>query len=181
MIYVTHDQVEAMTMGDRICVMYGGSVQQFAPPLELYNFPANKFVATFIGSPSMNLIEGIIVSEGGSLRFRNAAGGLELNVPSRKIAALEKYVGKSITLGLRPEDIHEATPAGNKPGHSLTATVEVVEPMGNEMFVYLLLGGQTLTARIHSDVEPPINAQLTVDVNVDKLHFFDPTSELAVG
>jgi multiple sugar transport system ATP-binding protein len=181
MIYVTHDQVEAMTMGDRIVVMYGGSVQQVASPLELYNRPANKFVATFIGSPSMNLIDGQIVAENGQLSFRESGGALTLNVPQRKREAVEKYTGKKITLGIRPEDIHEITESGPGTGRRLTAKVDVVEPMGSEIVIYLNLGGQNVTARIHSDVEPEIDVPMSLDVNIDKLHFFDPATEVSVG
>jgi multiple sugar transport system ATP-binding protein len=180
MIYVTHDQVEAMTMGDRIVVMLGGAIQQIATPLDLYHHPMNKFVAGFIGSPPMNMLAGIIVAENGELRFRDAANQTNLIVDPTHRARLERYVGGKVFFGIRPEDIIENP--GQKPvdGRSLTAVVEVVEPMGSEIYLHLNVGGQAVTARIHSTREPEVNRALVLDVTMGRAHFFDPQTEQTI-
>ena len=138
MIYVTHDQVEAMTMGDRIVVMKDGRVQQIDTPMKLYAEPVNKFVAGFIGSPAMNFITGKIVRSEG-LYFETAQ--LKLRIPDSRQGILEPHLGKPVLFGIRPEDVSEyglaAMPA---PEMSAVCQVEVVEPMGNEIFVYLVMG-----------------------------------------
>ncbi|HRK34082.1 MAG TPA: sn-glycerol-3-phosphate ABC transporter ATP-binding protein UgpC [Candidatus Hydrogenedentes bacterium] len=180
MIYVTHDQVEAMTMGDRIVVMLGGVIQQIATPLELYNRPVNKFVAGFIGSPPMNMIDGEIYASNGALRFRSADGTIDLLVDASHRAALEAYSGKKITLGIRPEHFSENATQTAVDGKSLSAKVEVVEPMGSEIYLYLALGKQTLTARIISDTEPAVDAPHVIDVAMDRAHYFDPSTEKTI-
>ena len=124
MIYVTHDQVEAMTMGDRIVVMNQGNVQQIDTPLHIYNRPDNVFVAGFIGSPAMNFIQGIITRSDGLL-FKST--GFSLPIPSQQLKSLEPFMDKHVVLGVRPEDIRSVQKNGND---SFQATVEVVEPMG---------------------------------------------------
>jgi multiple sugar transport system ATP-binding protein len=180
MIYVTHDQVEAMTMGDRIVVMLDGEIQQVAPPLELYHRPVNKFVASFIGSPPMNMLDGTLVPDQGRLHFRHAGGRVDLAVPETRHEALKPYVDQAITLGLRPEDVAEPAAAGGRPGASITAPAEVVEPMGSEINLYLDIGGQTITARVRTDHAPPVGSPCTLDVDTAKLHFFDPASGRAI-
>ncbi len=180
MIYVTHDQVEAMTMGDRIVVMLDGEIQQVATPLTLYNKPVNKFVAGFIGSPPMNMVDGNIVAENGSLRFRNDAGHVDLLISEAHKSALEQYAGKKVTFGIRPEDMHENETQTAKPGHSLTANVEVVEPMGSEIYLHVNVGGFTATARIKSDTEPEVNRPHVLDIAMDKAHYFDVDTEKAI-
>lgn len=180
MIYVTHDQVEAMTMGDRIVVMLDGVIQQVAKPLELYNKPANKFVAGFIGSPPMNLLDAIVVAENGSLRVRNQAGDMDLAVDARHMDALRPYQGKKITFGIRPEDLTENESQVATNGHSVRTTVEVVEPMGSEIYLHLGLGGQTVTARIKSLHEPEVNKPYIIDVAMNKAHYFDISTEQAI-
>lgn len=180
MIYVTHDQVEAMTMGDRIVVMLDGVIQQVDAPLDLYHRPVNKFVATFIGSPPMNLIDGRIEAQGEALTFQSLDGGFSLAIPSSYHAAIVPYGGKAVTLGLRPEDLEENPHQRAEPGRTLEAVVEVVEPMGSEIFVNLRLQGQPVTARVHALAKPAVNAPLVLDVNTRNLHFFDPATELAI-
>lgn len=180
MIYVTHDQIEAMTMGDRIVVMLGGAIQQIASPLELYHRPANKFVAGFIGSPPMNLVNGEVYAQNGHLRFRSDGNGLDLIVAPAHQAALDKYAGKKVIFGIRPEDFHRNDTQQPIDGKSVTANVEVVEPMGSEIYLYLDAGGKTLTARIDSDTEPAVNQAHVLDIAVDKAHYFDPETELAI-
>jgi len=180
MIYVTHDQVEAMTMGDRIVVMLDGVIQQVAAPLELYHKPVNRFVAGFIGSPPMNMVEGTLYGENGELRFRDRSAAIELVVPPDKRDVLAPYAGKPVIIGIRPEDMHENECQALTPGSSIEAPVEVVEPMGSEINLYLNIGGQSVTARIKADSEPEVDKAHVLDVNMHNVHFFDMDTEKTV-
>jgi multiple sugar transport system ATP-binding protein len=192
MVYVTHDQVEAMTMGDRIVVMLDGVIQQVADPLTLYNKPVNKFVAGFIGSPPMNMLEANVVAENGALRVRNDAKSFDLAVDQAHRPALSPYTGKKVIFGIRPEDLEaagvqmpgsEQAPGGaltSASANSITAAVEVVEPMGAEIYLYLGVAGQTVTARIKSEQEPEVNKAFSLDVAMDRAHYFDPQTERAI-
>jgi multiple sugar transport system ATP-binding protein len=180
MIYVTHDQVEAMTMGDRIVVMLDGEIQQVAEPLTLYNRPVNKFVAGFIGSPPMNFLTVSIQSENGALRVRDDTRIVDLAVAQDHYAALQPYVGKRVVFGIRPEDIRENTSQTTVPGRSVTAKVEVVEPMGSEIYLHLDMAGSSFTARIKSEQEPDVNKPYVLDVLMDHAHYFDLASEQAI-
>ena len=170
MIYVTHDQVEAMTMGDRIVVMLDGQIQQVAPPLELYRNPANRFVAEFIGSPPMNVIEGTLEQSDGTLAFRSGGGGLLMTVHPSHREALAKHAGKRVACGLRPESLSNGAA---EDGCRLEAVAEVVEPMGAETFVYLSVDGKTIAARVENVERPPVNAPYTVAIANDQAHYFD--------
>jgi len=175
MIYVTHDQVEAMTMGDRIVVMKDGYIQQIDTPLNLYGNPKNKFVAGFIGSPAMNFLTGRIVDSNG---WWFDEGKIKLRIPDRFKERLQKYLGKEVILGLRPEDIFEAgTEHGVAEGSQIDATVEVVEPMGNEIFLYLAAGMHSVVARVSAHTEPPVGYRMKVTFNMGKVHFFDKDTE----
>ncbi|MBP8131786.1 MAG: sn-glycerol-3-phosphate ABC transporter ATP-binding protein UgpC [Candidatus Hydrogenedentes bacterium] len=180
MIYVTHDQVEAMTMGDRIVVMLDGAIQQVATPLELYHRPVNKFVAGFIGSPPMNMVDGTLLTENGQMRFRDDSGLMNLVVPDAKHGPLKLYVGKRVVCGIRPEFMNHNAGQQFIDGQSVQAKVEVVEPMGSEMYLYLDLNGQSMTARIKTDREPEVGKPHIIDVALDSIHFFDRDSELTV-
>lgn len=173
MIYVTHDQVEAMTMGDRIVVMLAGAVQQVATPTELYRRPANRFVAGFIGSPPMNFIDGALYPDNGRLVFRAGEGAVALHVDPAHHAALEGLAGRPVTLGIRPEDLTENPSQQPITGSSLLGEVEVVEPMGPETVVYLNVAGNPLAARIHSDNLPQINSRHIVNAVMSKAYYFD--------
>ena len=177
MIYVTHDQVEAMTMGDRIVVMKEGDIQQVANPLTLYHAPANLFVAGFIGSPPMNMLSGALAAENGELRFRDDNRTVDLAVAPEHQYRLEQYTGKKLVFGIRPEDLSQNPEQEPQAGASITATVEVVEPMGAEIYLHIDLGGQSLTARIQSDEEPEVNEALVLDVDMSKAHYFDVDTE----
>ncbi|RMD97019.1 MAG: sn-glycerol-3-phosphate ABC transporter ATP-binding protein UgpC [Calditrichaeota bacterium] len=178
MVYVTHDQVEAMTMGDKIVVMKDGIVQQIDSPLNLYNYPKNKFVAGFIGSPAMNFLSGRLEQQDG-LFFNE--GKLRLAVPDIFAKPLQPYVGKEIILGIRPEDIYSETENTNVQYKSKgTAMVEVVEPMGNEIFVFLTTGLNPLVARMATRLEPQVNVWMPLVFDMGKAHFFDPQTEEAV-
>ena len=173
MIYVTHDQTEAMTMGDRIVVMRRGEILQNAPPLEIYHHPRDRFVAEFIGSPPMNIIEGTLFRQNGTPVFQDAGKGFELAVPEPAAARLENFMGKSVHLGIRPEHLRENPAQTHIPKRTLQATVKVVEPMGADVMLYVEAGGQPLTARIQSPNPPESGAAYVLDVALEKLHFFD--------
>jgi len=181
MIYVTHDQVEAMTMGDRIVVMLDGEVQQVATPTELYTRPVNRFVAGFIGSPPMNFMEGTLEADDGNLWFRGAAESLNLVVHADHRRVLDAYSGKRITIGVRPEDFCERTGQTRSVGTSIEARVDVVEPLGAETYLYLDVAGQSVTARVQTDRVPEVNALHVLDVAMEKAHYFDPESGVALA
>ncbi len=189
MIYVTHDQAEAMTLGDRIAVMRHGAVQQVADPIEVYRRPANLFVAGFIGSPPMNFFPGSLVGSGGTLRFqgRPAAGtataapsALALNVDPAHASVLAAGAGKPIILGLRPEAITDARLTPAAPGACLDAVVEVVEPMGPETFLHLTGAGYSFVARVPAARKYDVNEKLQLALNLREAHYFDPTTELSL-
>jgi multiple sugar transport system ATP-binding protein len=164
MIYVTHDQVEAMTLGDRIAVMNRGAIQQVDAPRALYDHPANRFVATFIGSPAMNMIDGTI--DHGV--FRTATGSLTFDGPR----ALD---GRRLTLGLRPEHL---VPVTNGPAPvRLRARVELIEPLGSEVLLHVRSADGELTARVAPDAAPVAGTEIDLAVDVAKAHFFDPATE----
>ena len=173
MIYVTHDQVEAMTMGDRICVMKDGAIQQVAQPLEIYNRPANKFVASFIGSPPMNFIDAEVSERSG--HFWLNEGKFELQLLPSMDEAVRPYLGQVVTLGIRPEDIYDRVYAVNTVtrGHTVVCTVEVVEPMGSEILLYLNTGKNPLVARVEPYSEAKVNQEIELVFNMEKIHLFD--------
>lgn len=172
MIYVTHDQVEAMTMGDRIVVMKEGVIQQVAPPMELYDQPANRFVAGFIGSPPMNFFEGRLEQRNGGFYFNE--GHSEVQIDTEYQDKLMPYENKSIVFGVRPEDIVDALYATDaNPGHQIKARVEVVEPMGAEIFIYLNTGHNAFIARVDAHEKIEVGQESAMAVNMKKSHFFD--------
>jgi multiple sugar transport system ATP-binding protein len=176
MIYVTHDQTEAMTMGDRIVVMKDGIVQQIDTPLNLYNFPLNKFVAGFIGSPAMNFLEGTIEQNAG-LRFCEKNSSFSLAIPKGKEHAVKDQVGKAVWMGIRPEHITDARGSdGGTP--STLLKVEVVEPMGNEIFVYFTTpSSNQCVARIQTAEVPKALQSMSFGFEMEKAHFFDKATE----
>jgi multiple sugar transport system ATP-binding protein len=176
-IYVTHDQVEAMTLGDRVVVMKDGLVQQVGDPLSVYSKPKNRFVAGFIGSPAMNFLDCSVVAQNGSLAVESA--GLRLAVPGTQQAALERYRGKGVVLGVRPEDIHQATSEDPKE-FRVDAVVEVVEPLGNEILLDVRVGQHAIVARVPPTSRVRLHEQIALAMNPDRLHFFDPHSEQTI-
>ena len=176
-IYVTHDQVEAMTLGDRVVVMKDGLVQQVGDPLSVYSKPRNKFVAGFIGSPAMNFVDCTVGGSDGDLAVE--ATGLRIAVPPAQKASLERYRGKTVTLGVRPEDVREATPDDPK-SYRLDAVVEVVEPLGNEILLDLKVGQQAIVARVPPTSRVRLHEQIALSLNADRLHFFDLQTEQAI-
>jgi multiple sugar transport system ATP-binding protein len=181
-IYVTHDQTEAMTMGDRIVVMKLGEVQQADTPDALYNNPINMFVAGFIGSPAMNFIEGSLSEKAGEVVF--SAQNMELVIPAERAQVLKSkgYIGKQVSLGIRPEDIHDE-PAfiEASPKSLVKVVVEVAENLGSEMYLYLEgIGEQTIIARVsgRTGIKENETVQLALDMN--KIHMFDKETERSI-
>jgi multiple sugar transport system ATP-binding protein len=171
-IYVTHDQTEAMTMGDRIAVMNQGQIQQLAPPLELYNQPANKFVAEFIGSPPMNFLN---VQVKAPLLIHHSQ--FRLTLPEVWSSVLQKYDGRSLTLGIRPEHLSVGVPAPK----NLPVQVDLVEALGNDTYLSVSLAeSSTLQVRIPPDQVVKIGDPLWLSIAVDKIHLFDPKSGLGI-
>jgi multiple sugar transport system ATP-binding protein len=180
MIYVTHDQVEAMTMGERIVVMTGGKIQQVADPISLYDGPVNRFVAGFIGMPPMNFFDGHIRGAGVDLEFEGP-GGMILPVPGKDRAVLAAYRDKPVTLGLRPEDIGSAASEQLPGAPRIRAVVEVVEPMGSESYIYFRLNDTPFISRVDAHRKVKVGAMAEPAVFVDKAHFFDPATEARIG
>jgi multiple sugar transport system ATP-binding protein len=176
-IYVTHDQVEAMTLGDRVVVMKDGVVQQVGEPLELYGRPANRFVASFIGSPAMNFAEVTIESLNGVLWAE--APGLRIRVPAAKSAALRRHSGSKIILGVRPEALRVAT-AADPSDYAFDSLVEVVEPLGNEILLDVRTGTNLMVARVDPATRVKVRDTVRLALDPERLHFFDPASEAAI-
>ena len=177
MIYVTHDQVEAMTMGDRICVMRDGLIMQVADPLTLYRQPQNLFVAGFIGSPPMNLLKGKVQRREGGLFFVENAekNGLVFPLKGNLESLASKYIDKDVVFGIRPEHLSNEIKDGA--AAPITSTVEIAEPMGSESLVYLRAGSGNLIARIHGEHLFHLGEQVTVQLNMDKVNLFDAATE----
>lgn len=173
MIYVTHDQTEAMTMGDRIVIMKDGIVHQVDTPLNLYNKPANKFVAGFIGSPSMNFMKGEICVNG-EVVFESAGKQAKLKIGSVLAEKLRNYHKKVLWAGIRPEDIYDSSITQNESYYSTISTeLEVVEPMGNEILLYFNIESEQFVARIPAREIPEAGKKKELLFDTRKLHFFD--------
>jgi len=175
-IYVTHDQVEAMTLGDRVVVMKDGVVQQVGDPLSVYSKPRNRFVAGFIGSPAMNFMDCAVVGDGD---LAVETPGLRVSVPPAQKGALERYRGKQVTLGVRPEDLRETSSADAK-NYRVDAVVEVVEPLGNEILLDVKIGQHAAVARVPPTSRVRLHEQIALTLNADRLHFFDVQTEQAI-
>jgi multiple sugar transport system ATP-binding protein len=177
-IYVTHDQVEAMTLGNRIAIMKDGVLQQVDTPAEVYARPANVFVAGFIGSPSMNFFEARLAPVDGGVQV--IGGGLQIDLPSEIVVRSGGYTGRPVILGIRPEDIHDASrvvPNGRPPAQ---ANVDVVEHMGSENFVHLTSGDASFVARLDRTVDPSPGDTLPIAVDAHRIRLFDPSTEQAI-
>lgn len=180
MIYVTHDQVEAMTMGDRICVMKDGVIMQVADPLTLYRKPENLFVAGFIGSPPMNLLRGKVQKQDSGLVFTETGEQNAISIPIKGPleSLVSKYVDKPIVLGVRPEHITEESKNGSHV--PVTSAVDIAEPMGSESLVYMKAGGGNFIAKIHGEKLFHQGQPLTVYVDTGKILLFDPETEAVI-
>jgi multiple sugar transport system ATP-binding protein len=175
-IYVTHDQTEAMTMGDRIVVMDQGIIHQHADPMTVYDHPVNKFVASFIGSPPINFINGRIVKKDSKYFFDE--GKFQVKVLDAMNPKIGNYKDKEIIMGIRSEDIYDklfATEASQE--NTVRATCEVMEPLGSEVYLYLSSGRHSFIARVGAHDRPEINRDMDLVFDMSKVHFFDPKTE----
>jgi multiple sugar transport system ATP-binding protein len=172
-IYVTHDQAEAMTLGDRVVVMNDGFIQQVAPPLEVYDYPVNRFVAGFLGTPAMNFVPGALAQQDGAVYF--VVGQAKVRLPQDVGRRVEKHVGKKVTLGVRPEDIGYSS-AGKFAGteNVLSATVRVVEPLGDEQIVHLSGPADApMICKLDAHVKVDVDQRMEAHLDMDRIHLFD--------
>ncbi len=176
-IYVTHDQVEAMTLGSRVVVMKDGWVQQVGEPMEIYSRPQNKFVAGFIGSPAMNFIPTTISDSGGALYAQ--ANGIRIKVPAARNASLGPYKGQSVTLGIRPEDLR-VTAGSDSADLSFDAVVDVVEPLGSEILLDVSVANQSVVARVEPTVKARPHEKIRLAFVPERIHFFDAKTEQVI-
>ncbi len=176
MIYVTHDQTEAMTLGDRIAVMKGGKVLQFDTPLNVYDNPANRFVASFIGSPPMNLMNGSIIKKEDALYFDE--GNFKVKILDQMAKKLEPYIDKEVIFGIRPENIYDKLFASYATAdNTLTVLCDVMETMGSQNHLYLSTGKHTIIAVVDASNKPSIGSMVEIVFDMEKVHFFDPSTE----
>jgi multiple sugar transport system ATP-binding protein len=175
MIYVTHDQIEAMTMGDRICVMRDGVIMQVATPLELYNRPANLFVAGFIGSPPMNFLSGTVTATAGAAAVFVADGDvLTIALEGELARRAAPHAGRPVVLGFRPEHLTLAEGPGPV---AVTLEADLVEPMGAETLLHLRAGGKILIARIKPMDRIARGDAVKIALDLAHAHLFDPVTE----
>ena len=175
MIYVTHDQVEAMTMADRMVIMKDGLIQQCDEPLKVYDRPANIFVAGFIGTPPMNCFHGKLVKEGEQLVFKG--DGVSVPMIDEWTTELEPLTDKSVVFGIRPEDLGSEEAENNPTSPKITAKIEVVEPMGSETYLYLAIGDHSFIARVDSHRAVHVGDEIQLAISMKKAHVFDSESE----
>lgn len=176
-VYVTHDQIEAMTMGDRIVVMKDGVIQQNDAPKTLYDYPCNLFVAGFIGSPQMNFLDAEIAEKDG--HYTAEVPGYSVRLSERMNEAAQPYVGKTVVLGIRPENVRLANQADQTNG--LNVTVELAELMGAEILLHARLGNVPVTAKIPSDLDWNKNDAAMLTLDAEKIHLFDKDTEQAIA
>ncbi|MEL7236566.1 MAG: TOBE domain-containing protein, partial [Chloroflexota bacterium] len=178
-VYVTHDQVEAMTMGTRIAVLNAGDLQQLASPYDLYHNPANVFVGGFIGSPSMNFFDASLVQTDSGIAVDT--GIFQIPIPTDVANVAKDYLGKRIVFGIRPEDIHdrEFQPANINPV-GVEANIDVIEQMGNEMIVYFEEQGKTFIGRLDPRTIARVGSRMGVAINIDNVHLFDADTEVSI-
>jgi multiple sugar transport system ATP-binding protein len=176
-VYVTHDQIEAMTMGDRIAVMKAGELQQVGSPLEVYDRPSNLFVASFIGTPPMNFIPATIGEDGASV----AASGFTIPMPQAFREAAAACKEQKVVLGVRPENIREAPREAGDRIVAITAKVEFVEPLGHEVIVHGKVGDDLLVAKVEPHRAPKMGEEVRLVIEVDACHLFDPKTEKRLG
>ncbi|MBP9854886.1 MAG: sn-glycerol-3-phosphate ABC transporter ATP-binding protein UgpC [Candidatus Omnitrophica bacterium] len=179
-IYVTHDQTEALTLGDRICVMKDGKIQQCADPMTIYDKPTNKFVASFIGSPPISLFNGRIIKKEQKYFFDE--GKFQVKLVEEMYKAIKPYEGKDVVFGIRAEDIYDKLfVSQSSPGNTIRAVCEVVEPLGSEVYLYLNSGKHPFIARVGAHNRPEVNRDMDLVFDMSKVHFFDPKTELRIS
>jgi ABC-type sugar transport system ATPase subunit len=188
-VYVTHDQEEALSMSDRIAVLSRGRIEQVGTPLEVYERPANLFVAGFIGTPPMNFLPGVLAGPAGDITTATVAtGGIELRLPARLAAAIRGQEGRRVVVGIRPENLREPGWGGGGVGtlggnalQPLTARVEFVEPLGHEVIVHGRVGDHLLIAKVDPHRAPATGAELAMALETDAIHLFDAASEQRIA
>ena len=176
-VYVTHDQVEAMTMGDRMAVMSKGELQQVGTPLEVYEQPANLFVASFIGTPPMNFVPATLTDGGTTV----SASGFKMPVPAPFRAAAAGRDGLKVVLGIRPENVREVSRDGGGETVQVAAKVEFVEPLGHEVIVHGRVGDELIVAKVDPHRSPQIGAPVQLVIEADAAHLFDAATEKRLG
>lgn len=180
-IYVTHDQTEAMTMGDKIVVMKDGIIQQVDSPQNLYEHPCNEFVAGFMGSPQMNFINSVIEKRGNDYFVKFGKTSLKIPADKNKDKVLDRYVDKEVTFGIRPEDIYdEPEDLANLKDSATEAVVEVTELMGAEIYLYLDIEGVKITARVKPTSKAGTNDKIKLAMDMNMMHLFDKETEKAI-
>jgi multiple sugar transport system ATP-binding protein len=170
-IYVTHDQVEAMTLADRIVILKGGEIEQVGTPDEVYNNPASVFVGGFIGSPAMNFAKGTV--RGGAIALD---GGAKIAIDSRAVGRSQALEGRDLIVGIRPEHFGPASD-----GRALSGRVQVVEPLGSDTLIHFAVGDSTLTARVAPEMRPRPGETLSIGVDPSRIHLFDAATERALN
>lgn len=178
-VYVTHDQTEALTLGDRIVVMKDGKVQQCADPMTIYDKPANKFVASFIGSPPISLMEGRVIKKERKYYFDE--GKFQIKLVEEMYRTIAPYEGKEVTFGVRAEDIYDKLFVSEaSPDNTIRAACEVVEPLGSEVYLYLNSGKHLFIARVGAHNRPEVNRDMDLVLDMSKVHFFDRETEKTI-
>ncbi|MCP5465915.1 MAG: sn-glycerol-3-phosphate ABC transporter ATP-binding protein UgpC [Thermotogae bacterium] len=178
-IYVTHDQVEAMTMADKIVIMKDGFIQQIGDPFEVYHHPANIFVAGFIGTPAMNFINVKVSKEKDGIWLKE--NGVEIKVPKNYESHFDNYIGKGVVFGIRPEDIYDKEHfAKNQEGNVVNANVDVAEPLGAETLLHIDIKGQNITAKVEPTTKAKTGDQIEIQFDLEKMHAFDTETQLAI-
>ncbi|OGF55082.1 MAG: glycerol-3-phosphate ABC transporter ATP-binding protein [Candidatus Fraserbacteria bacterium RBG_16_55_9] len=172
-LYVTHDQVEAMTLGQRVAVLKEGVLQQVDTPQRLYDHPASVFVAGFIGSPAMNFLKGQLVRQNNTLSVQG--DGFQMNIPPKRASLVCDHVGREVIVGIRPGDFQPGE-VGSSPDR-ITIRVNVIESLGSELIVYGKLSSSDVAIRLDPDVRISLDQELTLVVNTERIHLFDPDSE----
>lgn len=178
-IYVTHDQTEAMTLGDRIVVMKDGKVQQCADPMTIYDKPKNRFVASFIGTPPINIFNGRIIKKERKLYFDE--GKFQVKLVEEMFQPMSAYEGKEVLMGVRAEDIYDKLFVSEAPPENIVrAACEVIEPLGSEVYLYLNSGRHTFIARVGAHNRPEVNRDMDLVFDMSKVHFFDRDTETTI-
>lgn len=174
-IYVTHDQVEAMTMGTRIVIMKDGLIQQIGSPQEAYDYPKNKFVASFIGSPHMNILEALVIKNDDEISLK--VEDIVLKITKEKQSKLTDYIDKEISIGIRPENLVHESQQNNENYSKFSRKIELLELMGSETYVYINIASKQCTARFEAHVDVKRGQTSVFTVSMDKIHAFDNTTE----
>jgi multiple sugar transport system ATP-binding protein len=181
-LYVTHDQTEAMTLADRIVALRDGRIEQMGSPDDLYARPVNRFVAGFIGSPTMNFLPARLVAEADGL-FLAPEGGARLPVPPARAERYGRFAGKAVVLGLRPEDFTNTWTEESRDGSGvvpLDVTVEIAEPLGSDTLVFSRLGTSEIVGRLSAAAAPAVGSQVRLNAHLNRMHLFDPDTGVAL-